>query len=68
MADFIENEEAGKVDSFPFYLAKVAAVSNGKYSLIFYGQSEPTSKYYRRIYIPNTSPGVGKTGRRKDGF
>lgn len=43
-----------------FTTAIVAAVSGQTYSLIFPGTSTPTTKYYRRIYMYGTSPGVGK--------
>lgn len=56
-----QTPEAGSDSGSPFLLAKVAAVSGQTYSLIFPGTSEPTQKYYKRIYMYGTSPGVGKT-------
>ena len=56
-----QDPEAGNSGDEPmFTTAIVAAVSGQKYSLIFPGTGTPTTKYYSRIYIYGTSPGVGK--------
>ena len=54
---FVTPQKAGENKSPEFYLATVAAVSSGRASLTFDGETTATQKYYR--HLASYSPTAG---------
>ena len=54
---FVTPQKAGESKSPDFYLATVAAISSGRASLTFDGETTATQKYYR--HLASYSPVAG---------